>query len=316
MTYRASIVVLSYNRPNEIYRNLKEICNSVCSDVEIIVVDNFSDMPVADVVNDLVVGDFPRVKVLRMNDNLGVSARNIGVSKAQGEYVLTVDDDVFGLTDSIVTKTIDYFESFSNVSAINFKVVDDFTGEQTNWIHHRDLSIWSDLKFDTYEISEGAVAFRRDCFLMAGGYPERFFISHEGPDLALRIMSLNRSVIYVPDIVVRHSHSSTARVSWRRYYYDTRNTIWLAIRNYPARIFIRKVPVALIALLAYSIRDGYFRYWVKGLFDGVKVFFNVLSERKVMSSETVSKYNEIGRNNVGLLKLLKVRLFSRNGVRI
>ena len=88
--------------------------------------------------------------------------------------------------------------SVADVAAVNFRVVDKETGEQINWCHHRKLEEFADRRFDTYEISEGAVAFRREVVIDAGLYPEIYFISHEGPDLALRIMDLGFRVIYNP----------------------------------------------------------------------------------------------------------------------
>src|SRR5690606_9987181 len=118
------------------------------------------------------------------------------------------------------------FEEDDEISAICFKVIDEESGEITNWSHHSDPDIFSDKTFDTYEISEGAVAFRRKIFEEVGLYPIEFFISHEGPDLAFRILNSNHRIIYFPGVDVVHAHAVEGRANWRRYYYDTRNSIW------------------------------------------------------------------------------------------
>ena len=74
------------------------------------------------------------------------------------------------------------------IACVNFKVVEEGTGRLLNWVHHRSARLFADVSFDTYEITEGAAAFRRSSLQAAGGYPESFFLSHEGPDLAYRLM--------------------------------------------------------------------------------------------------------------------------------
>src|SRR5690606_20187344 len=124
------------------------------------------------------------------------------------------------------------FEKNPSADGICFKVIDEKDGAITNWCHHCDPNLFSNKSFETYEISEGAVAFRRDTFNQVGFYTKEFFISHEGLDLAIRILKSGKSIIYCPEIEVVHAHAAEGRKNWRRYYYDTRNLIWLAYCHY------------------------------------------------------------------------------------
>ncbi len=82
-------------------------------------------------------------------------------------------------------------------------------------------------RFTTYEITEGAVAFNQKALLSTSLYPDYFFISHEGPDLAFQIMNNGYSVIYNAEVVVKHYHSDLGRKSWTTYYYDENASIGL-----------------------------------------------------------------------------------------
>lgn len=300
-----SIVVLTYNRKDEIKRNLSELKKINYSPLEIIVVDNCSEIPVRSFIDD------ETINIVRMPQNLGVAGRNEGVKVARGEIVVTLDDDVFGFNDQAITELNRIFQD-STIGAVNFKVIDDLTENQVNWCHKRKVEEYGDQTFDTVEISEGAIAFRREAITEAGLYPEYFFISHEGPDLALRIMNLGYRVIYYPKIVVRHSHAVAGRPGWRRYYYDTRNQIWLLARLFPISIGWRKAIIGLGAMFVYALRDGYFLYWVKGVRDGLGGVRRAYKDRTNINAETWQRYKAIQKHNAGFFYMVKKRLFSRS----
>ncbi|PXX90730.1 hypothetical protein DIT71_09285 [Marinobacter vulgaris] len=302
-----SIVILTYNRPDSIIRNVREILDISIEEVELIVVDNCSDVPVTEILSG-----FDGVRIIRLEENVGVAGRNIGVSEANADIVITLDDDVFGLTDRDIRKILRLFNKRNKLGAINFKVIDDETEEQINWCHHRKIEDWCDVTFSTYEISEGAVAFKRLAFTKAGAYPDYFFISHEGPDLAIRMMNIDYDILYVPDIVVRHAHAPEGRPSWRRYYYDSRNIIWLAARCYPIQLTLKRLFIDLSALFVYAVRDGFVTYWAKGIKDGFLGTPKVYKDRVIMSKQTIKRYRALEKYNPSFMYMFRKRVFRKN----
>ncbi len=269
-----SIVVLTFNRNASLallLRELMPMCNelsraapAVRRKIEVIVVDNASSEP-AEAVTRL----HPGINVIRSPTNLGAAGRNLGFSAARGEVIICLDDDIAGLRDTAF-ENLDVKFADSEIAAVNFKVLEKGSLRLVNWVHHREAEKYHDKSFDTYEITEGAVAFRKTVLDRVGGYAESFFLSHEGPDLAFRIMNAGYRVIYTPDIEVVHSFAQEGRTSWRNYYYDTRNTLWLAARNLPTTYGVTTASRQLLAMLFYSVRDGYLRWWLKGVWDGLK----------------------------------------------
>lgn len=304
-----SVVVLTYNRLESLRSLLAELSSLSYPNLEILVVDNCSETPA-----DSLASSFRRVTFLRAPGNLGTGGRNIGMARATGELVVCLDDDVGGLNDDALWRLGSLFRE-PHVAAVCFKVIEAVTGSITNWVHHRPVERFSGSTFETYEITEGAVAFRRTVVAAAGYYPESFFISHEGPDLAFRIMELGYTVIYSPEISVTHAYSPLARTSWRNYYYDTRNTFWLVARNCPwlfgTRLLIRQVG----AMCVYALRDGYLRWWARGVRDGVRGFPKAIRERRRLSPGTMRRIAEIDSARPGLLYLVRKRLFQR-GIKI
>jgi GT2 family glycosyltransferase len=304
-----SIVVLTYNRLESLRGLLTELATLTYPDLEIIVVDNFSEVPA-----DTLQPTFPKARFLRSPSNLGTGGRNIGMAEARGEIVVCLDDDVGGLTDEALWKLGPMFAN-PKIAGVCFKVIEAQTGRITNWVHHKPVEKFADARFPTYEITEGAVAFRRDVAARAGFYPASFFISHEGPDLAFRIMELGYDIEYDPSISVIHAYSPLARASWRNYYYDTRNTFWLVARNCPfffgMAILIRQNG----AMLIYSVRDGFVRWWLRGLWDGLRGLPAAFRERKTLSRDTMRKIAYIDHERPGILHMLQKRLFQR-GIKI
>lgn len=297
-----SLLVLTYNRNRHLEKLLQELEKFADAGVEVIVVDNHSDCPAAVVTNKR-----SWIRTVRTSANLGAAGRNVGFRAARGRYVICLDDDIRGLELSALEFLRSTF-SDSRVSAVNFRVIEEGTGRLVNWVHHRDPEKSAHVPFDTYEITEGAVAFRRSCLDRVGGYPEAFFLSHEGPDLAFRLMNLGTRVTYCPAITVVHSFAAEGRTSWRNYYFDTRNTLWLAARSLPLGFGLGVVVRQVGAMLLYAIRDRNVLWWAKGLADGLLGLPRAWRERVALSADTMTRVREIDRHRPSMVFMLKQRL--------
>lgn len=300
-----SIVILTFNREEYIKKQLD--CFSIIPNIEIIIVDNHSDTEYA----AQIATNYPNVSVIRLNKNYGAVGRNYGIAAARAPLIITLDDDVWGITNDHLSRLIQLFEGNVDVDCVCFHIVDEKSKLTTNWIHHCHKNEFDHREFETYEISEGAAAFRKSCFDRIGLYPEKFFISHEGPDLAFRIINSDRKIIYSPDVQVTHAHAKEGRTSWRRYYYDTRNLIWLAYRNYNKRMLIKRFIIQLAAMFFYSVRDGYISYFFKALFDGISELKKMKGERRPLTSRAYKKLKMLDKNRPSLLFYIRERVFKR-----
>lgn len=302
-----SVVILTFNRPDILEKNLKQLSVSLPSLREIIVVDNSSD----DVTDRMVRADFPAVKYVKNEVNTGVAGRNRGLKLAEGEVVVTLDDDVLGLDPADFNTIASLFSEQSNLGALCFRVMHYQTGKMCNWCHHRKQETDGLGTFITYEITEGAVAYRRSALLEAGLYFEGFFISHEGKDLAYRLMNHNFVVAYDGSIFVTHFHDLSGRTVWRRYYYDTRNSIWIAVRNMPFWYGAKFLSLALLSMGVYSIRDGFLKYWFKAIRDGFQEVSEIRENRIPWTENTRQQVQIIDSNRPSFWYKIKIRLFNR-----
>lgn len=305
-TPKISICILTYNRAG----NLNELLTSLDSinkaAVEIIVVDNNSTDDTSAIVKK-----FPFVRYHKTEKNIGVSARNIGIKNAVGEIVVTIDDDILGLNDESLTKIYELFIANKMLGALNFKVIDYRTGKVCNWIHHCKSEEFENKFFSTYEITEGAVAFRKSIFKEVGYYSEDLFLSHEGLDLAFRIMDSGLEVKYTGEICLKHCHAESGRKPWYRYYYDTRNQFWVAAKNLPLKYSIKYLSRGLLSTMVYSIRDFQVKYWAQGVFDGITGIRKSLNSRKKITDSTMQIIEKIDQNRPPVYYMAMKRLFRK-----
>lgn len=304
---KISIAILTYNRADLLRELLVSVSSIKYEWLEIIVVDNCSQ----DDTHMIVSQQFPQVIYIRLNANIGAAGRNIGLQRATGDIIVTLDDDIVGVNEASLSSLSALFSSRPDVGAVNFKVTNYYTGHICNWAHHRSIAENADKEFCTYEITEGAVAFRKKALEKAGYYPYYFFLSHEGPDLALRLMDSGYTVIYSNIVSVMHKHSNLGRRNWLNYYYDTRNQFWFAVRNLPVAEAVLYLFRGLSSMFFYSVRDGYFLYWLKAVKDGLNGLDRALCDRKVVSKKTMSCVRHIDTHRPTLTSLLRERVLNR-----
>ena len=116
MAIKVSIVIPMYNSENTIRRCLDSIFESFNNQIEIIVIDDCS----TDNSSKIVSKEYGSVKLIKNYHNMGPSfSRNIGILKAQGEYVGFVDSDDFVAQDYCI-KLLEYTFFDNDLIVYNF----------------------------------------------------------------------------------------------------------------------------------------------------------------------------------------------------
>lgn len=88
-----SVIIPVHNRAHFIEKCIKSVLNQTFKDLEIIIVDDHSNDNLEDAVINASNGD-ERVSLYSLTGNRGVSAaRNLGISKAKGEWICFLDSD-------------------------------------------------------------------------------------------------------------------------------------------------------------------------------------------------------------------------------
>ncbi len=133
----------------------------------------------------------------RFLDNRSISAkRNLGVSLSKGEIVAFVDDDCIPSPDWL-SKGASYLTDHKDVSAVEGLTTIEKTEKLTG--AHREYRRLERPGFRTNNIF-----YRRETFLAAGGFDERFTVQREDVDLAFSVIKMGGKIDYCPQIRVEH----------------------------------------------------------------------------------------------------------------
>lgn len=124
-----SVVIVSYNVREKLKNNLQALFKSRGSfSFEVFVVDNDSK----DGSVEMVEKNFPQVKLIKNEDNLGFSrANNIAIKKSQGDFILLLNPDMQVFEDTLA-RALEFAKKNPQAIVSSCKLVD----EKNNIIRH------------------------------------------------------------------------------------------------------------------------------------------------------------------------------------
>jgi GT2 family glycosyltransferase len=227
MTPDISVVIVSFNTRDilrECLTTLLRESGGIAS--EIFVVDNVS----RDGSADMVEREFPQVRLIRSDVNLGfAAANNKAFPLAAGRYVVLLNSDAFPRPLAL-RRSIDYmdadqtiglggarlvgrdgswqpsarmFPSFLNDFLVLSGLSSKFPGSR---FFGRGDRTWADqnLPADVDWVPGAYSIIRREALTQAGGFDEDFFLYYEEVDLCRRIRNAGFRICYWPDVAVVH----------------------------------------------------------------------------------------------------------------
>lgn len=275
-----SVVMVSYNRKEDVWEGLVRLLNQKYTALEIIVVENGSDDGTAEMVRR----EFHTVRLISLHENTGVSAYNVGFKSACGKYILILDDDSFP-EDGAIEKMVGKFEHDPLLGIAAFDVRDYYNYRETTG----DTSLkprQEAVSAENYMMSfNGAGAgIRKEIIDITGGYPDEFFLYFNETDLALRVLNLGFKIEFFPDLVSYHKNSPSNRDSTRAPFYYTRNLFWVFWKNYPQSLMWANTFKLIYHCLYYSMeqRTG---VYLKSLADAVGGLGHILKKRAPVKKE-------------------------------
>lgn len=208
---------------------------------EIIVVDNNS----GDQIGDILAWQYPDVIFVQSGRNLGMGAgNNLGIRKAQGEYIVIMNPDTLTFKDTFL-KLHEYMKNNPKAGVVGPKQYYPDRSVQDSafrWyglltplyrrtplgafkFAQKDLDRFTMKDYNKDRETEvdwllGSFLFCRASALQdAGNFDERFFLYFEDTDLCRRFWEKNWQVAYCPDAEIIHNHvRQSAREPWYRFF--------------------------------------------------------------------------------------------------
>ena len=198
-----SVVMVTYNRPDDVRSCIETLRRQGHQDFEIVVVDNGD----TDKKAIALAGQVDVYIDCPMNFNLS-EGRNIGAHFANGQILVFLDDDALVGPEYLgsVRKAFEQYE----ILGLRGRAYPKNGGQPDKHIGIYDLG---EQPFASLCNQEGNSAFRRDAYLAVGGMDPLLF-GHEGSDLSYRLIQLSgsqSSVIYWPEAVIYHDYGDASR---------------------------------------------------------------------------------------------------------
>jgi GT2 family glycosyltransferase len=260
-----ALMILNFNGLGWLKICLPSVAKSTYQNLDAYVIDNGS----TDGSSEFVKSNYPHMKLVRFNENLGFAeAYNIAIKRVQADYVLLLNNDTVVLTPDWIEALVDRAERSSSIAAVACKLVSMQDHQRLDSVGGVGIKYWRGfVDIGRYETDRGqydqpplnpfsacgaAMLVRRSAFERVGGFDSAFYMYLEDADLCWRLWLVGYEIVYEPLAKIAHYFSGTTGQRWidpGRLYLSHRNllrailkncqtSLWWAVRNYLVLSFI------------------------------------------------------------------------------
>ena len=242
MEIEVSIITINYNGLNDTCALIETIPFN--ENMEVIVVDNASKNQEAEIITQ----QFPQIKVIKSNQNLGFAGgNNLGIKAAQGKYLFLINNDTV-FKNFNIQPLINRLKSSPNIGIVCPKIRFTWANNPIQFAGYTPLSSITirnraigfeeedkgqyDSPHQTPYAHGAAMMLKREIIDKVGLMPECYFLYYEELDWSMRFTRAGYQIWYEPKCTIYHKESqSTGQNSPFRTYYLTRNRLLLVRRN-------------------------------------------------------------------------------------
>lgn len=201
---KVSVIMPCYNDGAYIKEAIESVKKQTYPNIELIVIDDGSDdEKTIDILNEL--GD--EVVLLHTNHLKPAGARNYGIEKASGKYILPVDSDDT-IDETYIQKAVEIIESNSDVGVVYCEA--DLFGEKSGrW----DLPKYSFEMMLLDNIVFVTSLFYKSDWEKVGGYNTLMKSGMEDYDFWLSILNLGRKIYQIPEVLFHYRIKPASRTT-------------------------------------------------------------------------------------------------------
>jgi GT2 family glycosyltransferase len=246
---KISVIIANLNGEKYLPDCLRSLEAQTFRDFEVIVVDNGS----TDGSLDLLKRDFPWVRVIALDENLGFArGNNVGFEASSSEFAATLNNDTIA-GPGWLQALYDAAKDDGSAGMVASKI---YLGGQGRELDSAGMLIYPDGmarqrgrgetdngQFDGIRDvlfpSACAALYRREMLNEIGYFDEAFFSYCEDADLGLRGRLAGWKARFAPSAVVHHLYSGTGgKYSALKACLVERNHLWVLLKNMPARVIL------------------------------------------------------------------------------
>jgi GT2 family glycosyltransferase len=220
MTNSVSILIISFNRPNDLLELLEGLNTQKNLDSleETLILDNASTISYQPVLDFISAHNNLKANFIRQEENLGVAkGRNLLMAKAKGNTLLVLDDDMLFCTEDDFEKLSLFLEKpffkKANTAIVTPRIIYAENKQvQVTAFPHKKFKEYSDkTQFLTSYFTGCAHLIKKEVLEKTGLYPADFFYGMEEYDLSYRIINAGYSIGYDNEVTLMHKESAQGR---------------------------------------------------------------------------------------------------------
>lgn len=287
-----TVNILSFNRKDELRFTLTKVFEQDYKNIEVIVVDNAS----SDGTQKMVIKEFPKVKLIELNENIGIAGWNKGFEVAKGEYVLVLDDDSYP-ENGTIEAGVERIANDKKIAVIGFAIYNSYFKKIENDEYYKINS--KEICEVTGFIGCGAII-RNNHFLELGGFDSEIFLYYNEIEFAIRARNAGYKILFDPNHIVNHTYSLSQRnakidenifVGKRRFIHTFRSYFIYLHKNFSMVYFLKYSIKLVLSKFYISIRLGFLFSFFITFFDLFSLIFNSKLTRNPVMPTIQREYN-------------------------
>jgi GT2 family glycosyltransferase len=261
-----SVVIPNHNGAGYLAECLRSLRAQTFQNMEIVIVDNASQ----DESMEIVRATAPGATLLRQSRNLGFAGGiNAGIRSSRGEWIAVLNNDT-ELQNDWLAECVHAMARHPDAAFFACKILDLATRNRIfsagdcylrggiGYRRGQGLKDREDFgeECEVFSASGCAALYRKQALEETGGFDERFFAYFEDVDLGFRLQAKGYRGYYVPRAVVYHHGAATGggEFSPLTVRLRTRNSLLHLLKNTPALIFFRCLPMIILSQLSWLVR--------------------------------------------------------------
>lgn len=285
-----SIIITTKNRRDDLAITLENISGLLKrEDVECIVWDDGSDDGTFGFISE----HYPLIRLFRNEVSKGlIYSRNRLFERANGAYVISIDDDLHFLSKDPLDVIEAYFESNARCAVVSFRI---FWSKLPPISHHT-----AEVAKRVKGFAGGANAWRMSAWKTVRDYPEWFVFYGEENFAAYELIKEALEIHYLPQVLVHHRVDMTARKKDRDYILRQRRSLRADWYLYLLFLPLAKIPKMIGYTMYIQLKNKVLKGNLMALkvillagFDVIVALPKIATQSNRLTKEEYSEFNKI-----------------------
>jgi glycosyltransferase involved in cell wall biosynthesis len=202
---KVSVIMPCYNDGLYLEESVKSVLGQTHQNLELIIIDDGSDDP--ETLRILNENQWERTTILRTARLRPAGARNYGISRAIGKYILPVDSDDMIEADYI-EKAVKLMQEDLSIGAVYCYA--DLFGEKTGRWDLPDYSLEAMLLDNIVFVT---ALFCKEDWEKVGGFNTKYTLGMEDYDFWLSILELDKKIVQIPEVLFHYRIKPVSRTT-------------------------------------------------------------------------------------------------------